>query len=218
MRVEGASRAGWGRYDTPGATLYVAADPTSAYAEVLSSFKRAIGGRDPLEADAVALGLTREQFLEEVATEWQEQSFMGVGAIPSIWRHERGLFPVSAEGDGWWADVEHPDSLSALEVLASDVLIENGITSLTTAVLRGENRLVTTGIAATIRGLTLDGGDRARGIAYGSKHGGGTCQAIWLPSEADDWSAGLLALGPDPLLVSDENLVRAADRFRIRVF
>lgn len=80
------NRTAWGRYDVPGQTFYVAETRPCAYAEVLSAFKRTLGSADPLVKDAAALGMTVEEFVEEVARDWSDRDFMGLGAVPAGWR------------------------------------------------------------------------------------------------------------------------------------
>jgi hypothetical protein len=207
----------WGRFDSLGSTLYVANDEETSYAEVLAPFKRQIGIADPLEGDAAAVGLKREEFLEIIAQEWQEANFMGVGAIPRQWRTDRLMYQVYGQGDGWYIDVEHPDTLSVLEEQLHDVLASEGVKTLTTAVLRGENRRITTAVGGLLRLCELDVG-KAKGIEFGSKFGGGWCRAIWVPAEGQDWTVDIVALSGEPILVIDEHLARASERFRIRVF
>jgi len=217
-RTARSARKRWGRYDSLGRTLYLAREAESAFAEVLSPFKRQLGALDPLESDAAALGLTRSELLELVAEEWGEAQFMGMGAVPQQWRVDRCVYEVIGQGDGWWIDVEHPDSLSVLEATIEPTLIRQGVRSLTTAVLRGENRIVTTAVGMHLRGIELFDGSVARGLQFGSKHGGGWCRAAWMPGAADSWSADFIATSGEPLLVTDEHLARASERFRIKVF
>nr|WP_161805522.1 RES domain-containing protein [Frigoribacterium sp. RIT-PI-h] len=212
------ARKRWGRYDSGGKTLYLAREAETAFAEVLSPFKRQLASTDPLEKDAAELGLTRSDFLEIVSAEWNEEQFMGMGAVPQQWRVDRCIYQVNGEGDGWWIDVEHPDSLAVLEEQLEPVLIRQGIKSLTTAVLRGENRIVTTAIGAHLRHLPVLGGSPARGLQFGSKHGGGWCRAAWLPGPDDSWTADFIATSGEPILVTNEHLARASERFRIKVF
>lgn len=208
----------WGRFDSPGLTLYAAQTPETAYAEVLSQFKRPLGADDPLAADARAIGMSRDDFLEVIADEWAASSFMGVGAVPASWRHDRGMCVIHAEPGGWWIDVDHPDTISRLELAMEALLVEEGVTTLTTAVLEGENRRITTTIGELLRRVELDDGTQARGLQFHSKHGGAWCRAVWLPGPGDGWSAELTALSPERILVSDESLARACERFRIRAF
>ena len=217
-RLAGVPRDPWGRFDSPGFTLYTAQTEETAYAEVLAQFKRQLGAVDPLEADAVAIGMSREEFLESIADEWAASSFMGVGAVPASWRHDRGMYEVYAEPGGWLIDVDHPDTISRLEQELEPILVEEGIPALTTSVLEGENRRVTTAIGEFLRRIELDDGSLARGLQFRSKHGGAWCRAIWLPGPDESWTAELTALSPDRILLSDEHLARACERFRIRVF
>jgi hypothetical protein len=212
------ARKRWGRYDSLGRTLYLAHEAETAFAEVLSPFKRQVSTRDPLEADATALGLTRDEFLEAVAAEWQESQFMGIGAVPQQWRADRRLYEITGVGKGWWIDVEHPDSIAVLEEKIEPVLLRQGVKALTTSTLRGENRLITTAIATLTRRIELFDGSQARGVQFGSKYGGGWCRAAWLPGEGETWTADFVALAGDPLLLTDERLARASERLRIKVF
>lgn len=218
QRLVGVSRDQWGRFDSPGFTLYTAERKEAAYAEILAQFKRQLGAVDPLAADAAAIGMSRDDFLELIADEWAENSFMGVGAVPASWRHDRGVYEVHALPGGWWIDVDHPDTISVLEQQLERLLVHEGVPALTTGVLEGDNRLVTTAIGEFLHCIELDDGSAARGIQFRSKHGGAWCRAIWLPGPDEDWTADLTALSPDRILISDEDLARACERFRIRVF
>jgi hypothetical protein len=217
-RSDGEDRAAWGRFDSPGATIYAAEERETAYAEVLAQFKRQLGAVDPLEADAAALGMTRDEYLEEVAAQWADRSFMGLGAVPAAWRYDRGVYELSAESEGWWIDLDHPDTIARLEEEMEPFLAHEGIKTLTTSVLTGENRRITTAIGQRLRRCELDDGSQARGLQFRSKFGGSWCRAIWLPGADDAWSADLIALSPERILLSDEHLARASERFRIRVF
>lgn len=209
-------RHGWGRYDVPGSTYYLAETRTAAYAEVLSPFKRANGSGDPLAEDAAFMGMTLEEYVEEVAREWDERSFMGLGAVPASWRLDRGMYAVALPETGWLIDVEHPDSMAALEDMIGSLLGGLGVASLTTGALRGEQREVTTLIAQTLQTVTLGGdGITPMGIHFGSKFGAAWCKAYWLDHPD---ARSLLPLSPDPVLLTDPALNTAADRFRIRVF
>lgn len=209
------SRDSWNRYDVPGQTFYVAETRECAYAEVLAPFKRANGSADPLKKDAESLGMTLEEFVEEIAREWSERDFMGLGAIPAGWRYDRGMFPVVLPDTGWLVDIEHPDSISAIEKLLGDELSWLRVDHLTTGTLRGEDRAVTTAIAMRLHDVMLDTGYTPEGIHFGSKHGTSWCKALWLDHPA---TSDILTLSPDPILVTDDALKIAADRFRIRIF
>lgn len=211
-------RTMWGRFDSPGCTIYTAATRESAYVEVLSQFKRKLGENDPLEADAAALSMSRDQFLEEIASEWDARSFMGVGAVPASWRHKRRIYELRAEGSGWWIVLDHPATLSTLERVLEPLLIEEGVPALTLGVLTGENRRITTAVGEYLRRIELDDGTQARGLQFPSKFGGSWCRAIWLPQEDETWQADILELIPELILVSDEDLAQASKWLDIRVF
>lgn len=198
-----------------GETFYLAETREGAYAEVLAPFKRANGSTDPLAKDAAALGMTLEEFVEEVARDWADRDFMGLGAVPAGWRYDRGMFRVEMIGSAELVHIEHPDSIAAIELLMGEELAHLGVSHLTTATLRSENRAVTTAIATALRAQLLDSGALPRGIHFGSKHGAAWCNAYWI----DTLTPGdLLPLSPEPVLVTDEALKTVADRFRIRVF
>lgn len=214
-------RSRWGRYDSPGNTLYVAEDEATAFAEVIAPFKRQFGMVDPLEKDAAALGMKREEFLEAVAEEWSIEQFMGIGAVPRQWRTDRQLYRVYCETRGWFIDVEHPNTISWLEgqTEVASRLSDYKIPALTTAVLRGENRQVTTLVGTLLRQTILDTGLPALGIQFGSKFGSGWCRAIWMPRpNTEDWGPDLIELSGEQILATDEHLARACEWFRIRVF
>jgi len=208
----------WGRFDSPGRTIYSAQERETAFSEVIAQFKRQLGAVDPLEADAAALGMTRNEFLEEVAAQWSERSFMGLGAVPACWRYDRGIYQLHARPGGWWIDLDHPDTIARLEVEMEPLLAREHVAMLTTAVLTGENRRVTTAIGERLRRCRLDDGSKARGLQFRSKFGGSWCRAIWWPDPEDDWEADIIALSGERILLSDEHLARASERFRIRVF
>ncbi len=213
LRTADDLRDEWGRFDTVGSTLYVAETARSAYTEVLSPLKQANGTVNSLQADAESMGMTIEEFLEEIASEWGERNFMGLGAVPAKWRELRAIHQILLPSAGWWVDIEHPDSIAAINDGLAGFLAGQGIPALDTSHLRGANRYVTTMIATLTQSLTVDDGTTPVGIHFGSRHGGAWCKAIWLHEGLE-----LIPLGPEPILVTDPDLAAAADNFRIRVF
>lgn len=210
-----SERSSWGRYDTVDAsTLYTAQLRTGALAEVLAGFKVPLGTTSALEADAISLGLTLEEFLADVAADWEERSFMQTGTLPRSWRDDRAALTIEHPSTGWLIDVEHPDSISALEPSLTTHLLVGGYETLTTAVLRGGDRALTTAIADIVHDALLDDGTRATGIHFGSKHGESWCRAIWLDRARDE----LTVTRTDPLEVDDPDLVTVTRRFGIRTF
>jgi hypothetical protein len=210
-----SERSSWGRYDTVEAqTLYTAQHRGGAFAEVLAAFKIPLGTGSALERDARALGLTLEEFLADVAGDWEERAFMQTGALPRSWRDDRNVLVVTHPTTGWLVDVEHPDTLSTLEPSLRTHLVVSGYPSFTTAALRGEDRALTTAIADIVHDVELDDGTRAIGIHFGSKHGGSWCRALWL----DRCLGELVVTETSSIERADQDLVTVTRRFGIRAF
>lgn len=208
-------RSSWGRYDTVDtSTLYTAGLPTGALAEVLAGFKLPLGTGSALEADAAAVGLTLEEFLADVAAEWEERSFMQTGTLPRSWRDDRTMLKIQHPLTGWFVDVEHPDSISALEPSLQTLLLVGGYEAFTTAALRGEDRALTTAIADIVHDARLDDGTYPIGIHFGSKHGESWCRAIWL----DRAHGHLTVTNTKTIDVADPDFLTATRRFGIRAF
>lgn len=105
-------RSSWGRYDATGTeTLYTAGERAGAFAEVLATFKVPLGTGSALEVDARALGLTLEEFLADVADDWEERTFMQTGTLPRCWRDDRTALRL-----------RHPDRTTELAVLSSEAI------------------------------------------------------------------------------------------------
>lgn len=216
-------RTQWGRFDVPGQTFYTAESAECAFGEVLAPFRRSIDGRDPLAADAEASGIPLEDFLEDVAGEWEERGFMGMGAIPKSWREDRQLHTIETRIGGWLVEIEHPDSMGAIERACGAALAEAGVDTLTVGILRGDDRDVTTLVAEHLAGLagrTLVAGEAPIGVHFGSKHGYGWCQGYWLgnfPDESLERGA-LHVQRSDPISAWDSAFTTVAQRFGIRSF
>lgn len=214
-RTPDLNRSEWNRFDVLGRTFYVAETRQCAYAELLAFFKRVNGAVDSLAVDAAFHEISLEEYIEEISKEWSERDFEGLGAIPASWRFDRSLGVITLPTTGWWIDIEHPDSIAAIERAMGSFLGSQGVRSLTTSVLRSDNRFVTTMIAELLRSRQLDDDSFARGIHFGSKHGAAWCRAVWLDrTDGHD----LTAAAPQAILVTDPDLTTVADRMRIRLF
>lgn len=121
-RESGTDPDSWGRYDTPGETVYLADSAVCAFLETLASFKRKLGAIDPLARDAAFLGMSIEEFYDEVASQWDERHFMQTGVLPRQWRERRNMNVVSLPQHGWWIDIEDPESISAIATRPSLLL------------------------------------------------------------------------------------------------
>lgn len=212
-------RAGWGRFDVPGArTVYAGSTAECAYAEVLAYYRRRLGDRDPLAADAAAVGLTPTELAAAVTAEWADRGHMRPGELAVGWRAERSLYRLRLPANGWWVQLEHPDSMAAIETALDTTLDELGVAALDVAVLRGPARLVTTTIATWIHHQTLDTDASALGIWYSSRWATGPAFAQWLPAATTPETAGTHAVAEDPLDPADPVLHTVADRFGIRIW
>lgn len=218
--VDTSPRKKWGRFDVSGKTFYVAESAECAYAEVLAPFRRSIDGRDPLSADAEAMGMSLDEFLEGVAGEWGESGFMGMGVIPKSWREDRQLHTVETRVGGWLVDIEHPDSMAAIERACGPELLDAGVTVLTVGILRGDDREVTTLVAEYLARLVLVAAEKPIGVRFGSKHGYGWCHGYWLGSfpEGSLERGALHVQRSDSILARDAPLKAVARRFGIRLF
>jgi hypothetical protein len=122
--------------------------------------------------------------------------------------------------NGWWVDVEHPDSLSALESALELELAALDVKQLDTAVVRGSKREVTTMVAEHIRKQILFDGSEPLGIQFGSRHGGALNWALWL-RRIDlglPGSDGAELIAEHPIEFNDPDLFTASQRFHIKVF
>ncbi|ROR36439.1 hypothetical protein EDF63_0559 [Curtobacterium sp. JUb34] len=144
---------------------------------------------------------------------------MQTGALPRSWRDDRAALLIRQPAEGWLVDVEHPDSISALEPILTTHLLVGGYATFTTAALRSDDRALTTAIADIVHDASLDDGSHPMGIHFGSKFGGGLqrqasprrrrihprCRQGAQGSDQGDglhpraWGAGSLS-GPKPFL------------------
>lgn len=93
-------RINWYRFDTPGRTLYAAADPESAFIEALSWARMTYDHRSYLAKTANFMGLDLEEMRRIVEEEWSANSSMVPGWIPANWREGRLLYTLSSGPDG----------------------------------------------------------------------------------------------------------------------
>lgn len=210
-----SDRKGWGRYDVPGMTLYTGETAICAFTEVLQDFRRRLDGGDPLASDAEALDMTLDDFMAEVAGQWAEQSFMGMGKLPASWRHRRRMYRIRTTSDVQLVRLDHQSSLSAIERLCSPLLLEHGLNELTLETLHGKQREITSRIAERLRGVRLDDGRSPEGVHFTSKYAAGWCQGYWLETAGD---SRLQVVADNEILVGDTALQTVAKMWGLRVF
>jgi hypothetical protein len=119
--------------------------------------------------------------IEQVAEDWGTHHRIETNKIVYQWRDARNMYDLRLPGHGWFVEVEHADSLAAINKNLPTAAGTRGL--LTRGHLIGEDRSITTDVAAWVRAQTLDDGSLPHGIVYPSKHGSGIewkCYAIWL--------------------------------------
>lgn len=83
---------------------------------------------------------------------------MRPGELATAWRTERSLYELRLPANGWWAQVEHPDPMAALEGAPADRFARSGLAALDVAALRGPDRRITVAIATWVHAQTPDTG------------------------------------------------------------
>ena len=193
-----ANRAAWGRFDTVGSTLYFAGSRECAYGEVLTGFRLARGALAP---DAEAAGYELDEWVDVVTEQAVANGMNHPWAVDLDWHLARSIYEIRLPSRGWWVVVDHADTLNALiDQHPHRALRANPV--LTLADLEGDDRALTTVLAAHVRDLMLDDGSEALGITFASKTGYGRCWAFW-----DRRTDAGLGRGSDyPVQVSSANV------------
>ena len=186
LRLPDSERRDWGRYDVLGhRTVYSGFPEVAAYGESLAALRVGLSEKlllselfDDVDDDAT--------LLDTVDEEWRKLHHIAPGKVVSGWRAERRLYPITLPDSGWFIDIESAETISAVSAALGSTLAGLGVEQLTTANLRGEDRVVTTVIADWLWSLTLDDGFLPHGIFYGSKHDSAwECWASWLRTTDD---------------------------------
>lgn len=183
--------ATWGRFDTPGHTLYASAERTTAFMELLAQYRTDVHGqRRALQPLADSLAIPLDELWESIVEEWDQSNTMKASWLPRAFREGRTISQLELP-PGWWIDITATETMAVLPDLlvaaSPDEKLLPGIPEqLTTAVLTSEDREVTTLIASALRAtVQLDDGTLPLGIEYVSKHGHpqgatGKCWAYWM--------------------------------------
>lgn len=193
-----------GRYDTVGSTIYLADSRACAYAEVLMTFRK---DRAAISRAAASIGWDINSYIEQILEDASNNGIDPPWGISVDWQMARSVYEIRLPLSGWWVQIDHPDTLAALEThLPAMAGHLEEVKVLTAGNITGEDRDLTTLIAHTIRQTVLDDGSEPLGISYQSKTLHGRCWAYWdrradanLPADANR----LLQLtsenvGPDP--------------------
>lgn len=211
--------AAWNRWDNLGTTVYYGDSPRAAFGETLQVFQRPIGAADPfLKTLTFFDGIeTLDELMSIIGAEWPEHSFLKSGTLPRSWRDARNLFTLDGATGGWWVDVEHADSIAAIEKNVGPELADLGVgPNLTRSHLLGPDRLVTITIAMWLTRQVLEDGNLPLGVVYGSARGQGTNYAYW--DRGDDLFGPPVERDAQPIRENDPDLCATAKNYGLRVY
>lgn len=214
----------WGRWDTPGRTIYAVDSRRAAFVEATSWARQMPPRAAPVQLSktAAALGITPQELADEIDQDWGVRNGMNRGWLPAGWREARRLYELKFK-PGSWVDINHSDSLMAISDGMRDELYALGINlGLTLADVTSDRRRLTTAIATWLRYSVILDNDRApTGIRFPSKHGDqadgpATCWAYWMhESDAGLDETGVTSDGGDPFAPLDLDLKYALDLHNI---
>ncbi|WP_284974354.1 RES domain-containing protein [Arthrobacter sp. efr-133-TYG-104] len=189
-----------GRFDAKGRTIYLADSRECAYAEVLVQFRRE---RAKIAKVAESINWEVNDYISQVAAEAESNGVDVPWAISVDWQMERSVYEIQLPRNGWWVQIDHAETLLALEGLAPKTPgLTDRLHLLTSDAVEGEDRDLTTLLAHVLRGVSLDDGSRPLGISYRSKTLKGRCWAYW-DRRSDE---GLPPVSNDLLQVSSKNV------------
>lgn len=140
VRESGSDRAEWGRFDVVHRqTVYGGEPEECAYAESLAAFRVAADLREAKAGDLFGGSRrdSRRSVLELIEDEWQTSSHMGPGKMPADWREVRNLYRVSLPTEGWFVDIAHSETVTALNVALPGLLTQAGSRSRSNALMKG---------------------------------------------------------------------------------
>ncbi|KJQ55756.1 hypothetical protein [Microbacterium sp. SA39] len=188
-RESGDDPGSWSRYDTIGRTIYSSADRVTAFMELLASYRTDINAeRRALQPAADAVGMSLDDYWNDIVSEWDEAGNMKAMWLPRAFRDGRALYTLEYP-DGWWIDASATETIAAIhDLFTGPWPTKDGDSEkpLTLADLPGDDRVLTTAIAGVIREhVQLDDGTLPLGIQFLSKHGrptegSGLCWAYWM--------------------------------------
>jgi hypothetical protein len=205
------------RFDTMGSTIYLADSRECAYAEVLVGFRKE---RAKIAKAAESIDWDVDEYIDQVLSDAKANGVDVPWGISADWQMARSVYDIRLPSEGWWVQIDHAETLAALEDLApKSVGMTERLQLLTSGAVESEDRDLTTLLAHVVRGQRLDDGSEPLGISYQSKTLKGRCWAYWDRRADEGLSRGsndLLQLtsenvGPDP------EFVRVADFYKLPI-
>lgn len=225
--VDRANSDGWNRFEVvkppagapeldemPGA-VYCGSERRTSFAEVLAHLRWPRS--EALEQLAVeAFGLDSDD--TPIADEWEALGFAPAGVVPPEWRSKREISRLAhrQEEPASYVDVEHHESMAALNVVCRNVLLQHKAIPLNVSLLRSTQRTLTCGIASEVANcsLTLRDGARAAGLRYLSQHS--TDWECWVTWPAREFS-GLHVLETEVVESEDPDLLYILSLFHLEL-
>lgn len=191
-----------GRFDSVGSTVYFAASPECAFAETLTGFRKELLKIAPL-AELVGAA-SAEEYAARIVAEAKGNDVDEPWAISGEWQMARSIYRVQMPAEGWWVQIDHPDTINALGSQLATLLARAAVHQgpITSAEVEGPNRDLTTLVAEHVRGLVLDTGHEPLGISFRSKTLYGRCWAFFDRRQDADLPVGV----NDPRLLGSTNV------------
>ncbi|WP_454299550.1 hypothetical protein [Salana multivorans] len=142
--------------------------------------------------------MSLEDYLRQVDQDWEHLGAMSRGHTCAALRDARLIYPVRLPSPGWFIDMDHGDTLSAIGREMDSDLSRLGYTEpLELSHVLGNDRCLTLAIAEHLKNLHLFDGTAPIGVRWTSKLGWGKNYAVWMrrtdngeDPEADGLSAG----------------------------
>lgn len=224
VREDTDDRQSWGRFDTPGRTIYAATEPLTAFMEMLAPYRTNVNDeRRALQTAADAAGVTLDKFWDSVTRDWEELGHMKATWLPWIFRNGRIISALEFP-KGWWIDIAAIETIQALPQLFDGARPGSGeaYVDLTTADLSGFDRDKTTAIAQLLRSsVELDDGTLPLGIEFTSKFGHpagymGKCYAYWMRDVDAHLAEPTRVLSSSEIAADDPDFNRALELCKIK--
>lgn len=115
---------------------------------------------------AASIGWDINSYIEQILEDARNNGIDPPWGISVDWQMARSIYEIRLPRNGWWVQIDHPDTLAALEIHVPTMAgHQEELRVLTAGNITGEDRDLTTLIAQTIREMVLDDGSEPLGIS-----------------------------------------------------
>lgn len=105
---------------------------------------------------AETIGWDVDEYISQIIADATSNGVAVPWAVSVDWQMERSMYEIRLPRTGWWAQIDHADSLAALEVLAPAVPgLSERLRLLTAGAVTGDEREITTLAACFARRLRV---------------------------------------------------------------